>query len=152
MWLPSYYSDMIYDYLEIYTEFLNQKTGIQTGFIFDFCFNRDELSTKIIVDKNSYLYADLVICTTIVPTTINLRISGNIISLRLRRNPWAGAPLSNTTSTHVLKIHSLMCTRKMMNCVLLLWYLWDYLLLLLLVLPLTMVNSALLISLFWYPQ
>ena len=65
---------VIYDDLEIYIEFL--KTGIQTGFIVDFCFNRDELSTKIVVDKNSYLYAGLVICTTIVPTTINLRISG----------------------------------------------------------------------------
>ena len=65
---------VIYDDLEIYTEFL--KTGIQAGFIVDFCFNRDELSIKIVLNKNSYLYAGLVICTTIVPTTINLRISG----------------------------------------------------------------------------
>ncbi|XP_064398911.1 uncharacterized protein LOC135345415 [Halichondria panicea] len=66
---------VIYNDLEIYNEFLNQKTGIQTGFIVNFCFNRDELSTKIVVDKNSYLYAGLVICTTIVHTTINLRLS-----------------------------------------------------------------------------
>ncbi len=67
---------MIYDDLEIYTEFLNQKIGIQTGFMFDFCFNRDELSTKIVVGKTSYLYAGLLICTTSVPTSIDLHITG----------------------------------------------------------------------------
>ena len=59
-----------------YTEFLNQKTGIQTGFLFKFCLNRSRLSAMIVLNKNSYLYAGLVICTTMVPTTINLRISG----------------------------------------------------------------------------
>ncbi len=67
---------VIYDDQNIYTEFLNQKTDIQTNFLFKFCLNRSRLSAKIVLNKNFYLYAGLVICTTIVPTTINLRISG----------------------------------------------------------------------------
>ncbi|XP_064398910.1 uncharacterized protein LOC135345414 [Halichondria panicea] len=48
---------VIYDDQEIYTEFLNEKTGVQTGFLFKCCLNRSRLSAKIVLNKNSYLYA-----------------------------------------------------------------------------------------------
>ena len=47
---------VVYDNQEEYIKFLNEKTDVQTGFLFKFCLNRSRLSAKIVLNKNSYIY------------------------------------------------------------------------------------------------